>query len=111
MYRVKLKNTRNVLPKRTQKINETKPISQEKLGGTNSEMNNPLSNEDLQLKYQFIVNLTKVNKIILNPIDFFDIDLSKCEPSIHVLQNLIEALNQCKPPVYDLKTTPKDLDL
>lgn len=59
----------------TQKTNETKPVSQEKLGGTNSEMNNLLSNEDLQLKYQFKQNLTKVNKIILNPTNFSDIDL------------------------------------
>ena len=47
----------------TQETNETKPVSQEKLGGANSKMNNPLSNEDLQSEYQFIVNLTKVNKL------------------------------------------------
>ena len=46
-----------------QETKETKPVSQERLGGTNSKMNNPLSDEDLQSKYQFIVNLTKVNKL------------------------------------------------
>ena len=30
---------------------------------TNPKMNNPLSDGDLQSKYQFIVNLTKVNKL------------------------------------------------
>ena len=35
----------------------------EKPRETSPKMNNPLSYENLQSKYQFIVNLTKVNKL------------------------------------------------
>ena len=38
-------------------------IPKEKLGGTNLKKNNLLSDRNLQLEYQFIVNLTKVNKL------------------------------------------------
>ena len=38
-------------------------VLKEKPRETNPKMNNPLSDEDLQLKYQFIVNLTKLNKL------------------------------------------------
>lgn len=37
-------------------------VSKEKLEGTNPKKNNPLPNRDLQSGYQFIVNLTRVNK-------------------------------------------------
>ena len=87
-------------------------VSKEKPGGTNPKMNNPLSNGDLQLKYQFIVNLTRVNKLSFESHRLFSYrSVLEHEPLVHNSKITLEGFFQHRPLVYDSKTTFEGLDL
>ena len=87
-------------------------VPKEKPRGTNPKMKNPLSDGDLQSKYQFIVNLTRVNKLRLESCRLLSYRLVlKHEPPVHNSKITLEGFFQHKPLVYDSKTTIKGLDL